>query len=156
MLHSHDGAEPRPSLREPEGDARRLRAVRVLAVGLALAALLAVAGCAGDDGKPVVAATAGNATPSAAATFELSAPVPSDACGASGPGWPEGSEVADYEAYEGLSFEQAEELAARSGHVLLVLGQDGVCAEGPFTADLRSDRVNLYLDSERVIAAYAG
>lgn len=96
------------------------------------------------------------ATPNASPTVALAAPMPKGACGASGPGWPEGSDVAGYEAYVGLSFEKAKELAARSGHVLQVLGEDGVCAKGPFTADLRGDRVNLYLDSGRVVSAYTG
>jgi hypothetical protein len=81
--------------------------------------------------------------------------VPKDACGAEGSGdWPE--RAVDYRAYEGLTFEQAQELAVQSGDTLRVLGQDGVCAKGPFTADSRSDRVKVYLDSGRVVSAYPG
>lgn len=108
------------------------------------------------DPTPISTEAEPSATPTAAAAFVPAAPIPEWACGASGSGWPEGSDVADYEAYEGLTFEQAQDLAARSGVVLRVLGQDGICVEGPFTADLRGYRVNLYLDSGRVVSAYAG
>lgn len=131
--------------------------MRSLTVVPAVAVALALAACGGDDRTPAAATTsAGSATPSEAATTVVAAPIPEGACGASGPGWPEGSEVAEYEAYEGLSLEQARDVAARSGDVLRLVGQDGVCAEGPFTADLRGDRVRLYLDSGRVLSAYAG
>lgn len=94
-------------------------------------------------------------TAAAAATFQPAAPVPKYACGAEGSGeWPE--RTVDYQAYEGLTFEQAQELAVESGDTLRVLGQDGVCAKGPFTADSRGDRVNVYLDSGRVVSAYPG
>jgi hypothetical protein len=88
-------------------------------------------------------------------TGSASAPVPDGACGASGPGWPAGSDVADYQAYEGLTMAQAEKLAERNGDDLRVLGQDGGCVELT-TADLRGKRVNLYLDSGVVVSAYAG
>lgn len=153
-------ARKRTRDRRRVGATAGLAVVAVLGIGLGPSALVNIGGVPPDqvaaDPTPGPSEADTAATPSAAATFEPSAPVPKFACGAEGSGWPEGTEAAGYEAYVGLSLEQATDLAAERDDVLRVLGQDGVCAEGPFTADLRSDRVNLYLDSGKVVSAYPG
>lgn len=125
---------------------------------LALLATALASGCgSGVSSLPAAApsATVQDTVPSTAVRPALSAPMPEYACGASGPGWPAGSQVADYEAYEGLTLQEAQDLADESGDLLRVLGTDGTCDPRAMRTDLRSNRVNVYPDSGTVVSAYA-
>ena len=56
-----------------------------------------------------------------------------------------------FDRYDGLRLEQAEQRAARDGYVVRVVGRDGRCLDR--TDDRRQDRVNVYLEGDRVARA---
>lgn len=53
--------------------------------------------------------------------------------------------------YFGLSEDAAERMAEEAGLVLRVLGEDGECR--PQDSDRRSDRLNVYMENDKVTAA---
>jgi hypothetical protein len=74
--------------------------------------------------------------------------VPIDDCGVTSPYSPP---VAT--EFIGLTLDDALSLAAQRGMSVRIFGQDGQCETDAFTGDLRSDRVNLYLEEGRVVSA---
>lgn len=65
-------------------------------------------------------------------------------------------EVADFnpEAYFGLSFDQALDLASEYNCSLRIFREDG--RDKVLSRDYRTDRVNIELEDHRVIRAYLG
>lgn len=55
------------------------------------------------------------------------------------------------EGYQGLTLAEAEARAVSQGDQVRVLGRDGECVDA--TADLRKDRVSVYLEDGEVVRA---
>lgn len=104
----------------------RLALLSGLAAGLFL-----MAGCTAQDGTPVGENLCG-----------LYDEVSPDAFGPDLP-------VADATAFVGKSEDEAKALAQGQGIILRVVGRDGGCV-GALSDDLRSNRVNIYLDDGEV------
>lgn len=60
----------------------------------------------------------------------------------------------DTDAYLGLSEQQAKQYATDHGQMTRVAGRDGKCFA--LTMDYRTDRVNLYIESDEVVVATIG
>lgn len=114
---------------------------------LAALAILVTAGCGSNDAGVAQA-------PASSSTTETCGTPPVLPESAMDPDTP--LHRANADDYEGMTLAEAEALAAQRGEVVQHIGADGTCFPGPFPANVRSDRVNVYTEDRVVQDAYTG